>query len=135
MKKLGLILLAATLLLTMTGSLVSCGEPEPDEPVVLKMASAATGNYQPTEQAFCDAFNARCGPDYTIEYFGAEAMLTFPELLDGVRTGAADMGVIHLTSTPLTNPNWAQWKCLSCLITSKPISMRLPSLNHYMVRY
>jgi TRAP-type C4-dicarboxylate transport system substrate-binding protein len=94
MKKLGLILLAATLLLTMTGSLVSCGEPEPDEPVVLKMASAATGNYQPTEQAFCDAFNARCGPDYTIEYFGAEAMLTFPELLDGVRTGAADMGVI-----------------------------------------
>jgi TRAP-type C4-dicarboxylate transport system substrate-binding protein len=62
--------------------------------VVLKMASAATGNYVDGEQAFADAFNARCGPDYTIAYYGSESMLSFPELLDGVRTGAADMAAV-----------------------------------------
>lgn len=89
-----MILIAAVLLLTSAFAVTSCGEPSPDEPVVLKMASAATGNYIEVEQAFVDAFNARCGPDYTIEYFGAEAMLSFPELLDGVRTGAADMAAV-----------------------------------------
>ena len=74
--------------------LTSCGDEGPDEPVVLKMASAATGNYIDVEQAFVDAFNARCGPDYTIDYYPAEQMLSFVEILDGVRTGAADMGVI-----------------------------------------
>lgn len=94
MKKVFMILIAAVLLLTSAFAVTSCGEPSPDEPVVLKMASAATGNYIEVEQAFVDAFNARCGPDYTIEYFGAEAMLSFPELLDGVRTGAADMAAV-----------------------------------------
>ena len=75
-------------------SVISCGEAKPSEPVVLKFASAAMGNYVDGEQAFVDAFNARCGPDYTIEYFPSEQMLAFPELLDGVRTGAADMAAI-----------------------------------------
>ncbi len=94
MKKVFMILIAVVLILTSALAVTSCGEPSPDEPVVLKMASAATGNYIEVEQAFVDAFNARCGPDYTIEYFGAEAMLSFPELLDGVRTGAADMAAV-----------------------------------------
>lgn len=94
MKKLLMILVAAVIIVMSAFSFVSCGEPSPDEPVVLKFASAATGNYQEGEQAFCDAFNARCGPDYTIEYYGAESMLAFPELLDGVRTGAADMAAV-----------------------------------------
>jgi TRAP-type C4-dicarboxylate transport system substrate-binding protein len=94
MKKILMILIAAVIIIMSAFAFVSCGEPSPDEPVVLKFASAATGNYQEGEQAFCDAFNARCGPDYTIEYFGAEAMLSFPELLDGVRTGAADMAAV-----------------------------------------
>jgi len=62
--------------------------------VVLKMASASTGNYIDNEQAFVDAFNARCAPDYQIEYYPAGQMLQFPEMLDGIRTGAADMGDI-----------------------------------------
>jgi TRAP-type C4-dicarboxylate transport system substrate-binding protein len=94
MKKVFMILITVVLILTSALAVTSCGEPSPDEPVVLKMASAATGNYIEVEQAFVDAFNARCGPDYTIEYFGAEAMLSFPELLDGVRTGAADMAAV-----------------------------------------
>lgn len=73
----------------------ACGDDEsPAEPVVLKMASAATGNYIDSEQAFVDAFNSRCAPDYTIEFYPAEQMLSFPEILDGVRTGAAEMGVV-----------------------------------------
>lgn len=74
---------------------VACdSEEELSQPVVLKMASAATGNYIDVEQAFVDAFNARCGPDYTISYYPAEQMLSFMEMLDGIRTGAAEMGVI-----------------------------------------
>ncbi len=94
MKKAIMILFAAILILMTVGSIVSCEEEKPAEPVVLKFASAATGNYQEGEQAFADAFNARCGPDYTIQYYGAEQMLSFPELLDGVRTGAADLGAV-----------------------------------------
>jgi C4-dicarboxylate-binding protein DctP len=58
------------------------------------MPSAATSNYIDVEQAFVDDFNAQCGPDYTIEYYPAEQMLSFMEMLDGVRTGAAEMGVL-----------------------------------------
>lgn len=112
MKKLIILICIALVLALFTGILASCGEPEktttpttqppttqppttqPPEPVVLSFASAATGNYQDLELEFATSFNARCGPAYTIEYFPAESMLSFPELLDGVRTGAADMAAI-----------------------------------------
>jgi TRAP-type C4-dicarboxylate transport system substrate-binding protein len=67
---------------------------KPAETVILKFASAATADYIPDEQAFCDAVNARIGPAYKIEYYPAGQMLSFPELLDGIRTGAAEMGAI-----------------------------------------
>lgn len=94
MRKL-LVLICLLLVVSLSGGiLASCGSDKPSEPVVLKMASAAMMEYGDVEQVFVDAFNARCGPDYTIEYFGAEQMLSFPELLDGVRTGAADMAAV-----------------------------------------
>jgi TRAP-type C4-dicarboxylate transport system substrate-binding protein len=83
--------------------LVSC-ESKPEEPVVLKFASAATGPYTEDEQAFADAFNARCGPDYTITYYPSGEMLAFPELLDGVRTGAADMGAVTPSANSADEP-------------------------------
>lgn len=112
MKKLSILICFVLVVALFTGTLVSCGEPEettapttqptttqppttqPPEPVVLSFASAATANYQDLELAFAESFNARCGPDYTIEYFPAESKLSFVELLDGVRTGAADMAAI-----------------------------------------
>jgi TRAP-type C4-dicarboxylate transport system substrate-binding protein len=94
MKKLSILICIALFVSLLMGSLVSCGEEEPSEPVVLSFASAATGNYQDLELEFAEAFNARCGPDYTIEYFPAESKLAFPELLDGVRTGAADIAAV-----------------------------------------
>ncbi|MCK4273495.1 MAG: TRAP transporter substrate-binding protein DctP [Dehalococcoidales bacterium] len=94
MKRLSILLAAMLVISLFAGVLTACGEEKPDEPVVLKMASAAMMEYGEVEQAFADAFNARCGPDYTIEYYGAEQMLSFPELLDGVRTGAAEIGAV-----------------------------------------
>ena len=111
MKKLVILLLVAVIAVMSLGSLMSCSEPEPEptqqptsqptsepeppkEPVVLKFASAATAGYIPDEQAFVDAFNERCGPDYVIEYYPAGTMLSFVEILDGVRTGAAEMGAV-----------------------------------------
>lgn len=38
--------------------------------------------------------NARIGPAYKIEYYPAGQMLAFPEIMDGVRTGGAEMGAI-----------------------------------------
>jgi TRAP-type C4-dicarboxylate transport system substrate-binding protein len=94
MKKLSLIICVIMVAALFGGVFSSCGEAKPDEPVVMKMASAALAEYGEVEQTFVDAFNERCGPDYTIDYYGAEQMLSFMELLDGVRTGAADLGAI-----------------------------------------
>ena len=100
-----LILLVALVLIVMSGGLfTACEEEGPAEPVVLKMASAALFQYAEPEQAFVDAFNARRGPDYTIAYYPAEQMLSFPELLDGVRTGAADMAAITPSANSADEP-------------------------------
>ncbi len=99
------ILLCVVLVASLFGGLVaSCGEAKPEEPVVLKMASSAMGPYIADEQAFADAFNARCGPDYTIEYYPNQEMLSFPEILDGVRTGAAEMGAITPSANSADEP-------------------------------
>jgi TRAP-type C4-dicarboxylate transport system substrate-binding protein len=104
MKKALMILAAMVIILMSSFAAVSCGEPSPSEPVVLKFASAATGPYINAEQAFADAFNARCGPDYTIDYYPNQEMLAFPELLDGVRTGAADMGAVTPSANSADEP-------------------------------
>jgi TRAP-type C4-dicarboxylate transport system substrate-binding protein len=91
MKKALMILVAMVIILMSSFAAVSCGEPSPSEPVILKFASQATGPYIEREQKFADNFNARCGPDYTIEYYPAEQMVAFTELLDACRTGAAEM--------------------------------------------
>jgi TRAP-type C4-dicarboxylate transport system substrate-binding protein len=91
MKRLS-ILLCVVLVVSLFGGLVaSCGEEKPEEPVILKFASQATGPYIEREQKFADNFNARCGPDYTIQYYPSEQMVAFTELLDACRTGAAEM--------------------------------------------
>jgi TRAP-type C4-dicarboxylate transport system substrate-binding protein len=104
MKKFAVLLSVLLVVSMISGLFISCSKEttttaaQPStttkQPVVLKFASAATGNYQGGEKAFADAFNARCGPDYTIEYYPAGEMLAFPELLDGIRTGAADIGAV-----------------------------------------
>jgi TRAP-type C4-dicarboxylate transport system substrate-binding protein len=94
MKKTLILLVALVLIVMSSGLFAACEDEGPAEPVVLKMASAALFQYAEPEQAFADAFNARCGPDYTIEYYPAEQMVSFAELMDAVRTGAAEMGAI-----------------------------------------
>lgn len=74
------------------------GGAEPPEPVVLTMTSAALFQYADWEQQFVDAFNARCGPDYTIDYYPSEQMVPFAEILDSVRTGVADMGAVTFSA-------------------------------------
>jgi TRAP-type C4-dicarboxylate transport system substrate-binding protein len=75
--------------------------------VIIKMASASTGNYIDNEQAFVDAFNARCAPDYQIEYYPAGQMIAFPEMLDAIRSGAADMGDITPNAFSAYDPRLA----------------------------
>ena len=104
MKRIVLLVIAMALIFMTIGAIVSCEEDKPAEPVVLKMASSAMGPYINDEQAFADAFNARCGPDYTIEYYPNQEMLAFPELLDGVRTGAADMGAVTPSANSADEP-------------------------------
>jgi TRAP-type C4-dicarboxylate transport system substrate-binding protein len=91
MKRLSILICALLIIPLLCGMFVSCGEAKPTEPVILKFASQATGPYIEREQLFADNFNARCGPDYTIEYYPSEQMVSFTELLDACRTGAAEM--------------------------------------------
>ncbi|MFP3975910.1 MAG: TRAP transporter substrate-binding protein [Dehalococcoidia bacterium] len=104
MRKLSILLVGVVVIALLSGLAISCVSEEPGEtekspePVVLKFASAATAEYQNPEKGFAEAFNERCGPDYKIEYYGAGSMLSFGELLDGVRTGAADIGAITPSS-------------------------------------
>jgi len=83
-----LILLSIVLIVALAGTFVACPAKGP---VVLKFAAQSVGPYIEREQAFADNFNARAGPDYTIEYYPAEQMVSFMELLDACRTGAAEM--------------------------------------------
>ncbi len=91
MKKILILLVALVLIVGSVGLFTACEEEGPAEPVVLTMASASMFDYADVEQEFVDAFNARCGPDYTIAYLPAEQMVSFAEILDTARTGAADM--------------------------------------------
>ncbi len=103
-----IILLVAMLLVLMSGSLfAACGDDEPAEPVVLRMASNALFVYADWEQEFVDAFNARCGPDYTIAYYPGEQMVPFAEIMDTVRTGVAEMGVLTFSAYSADEPKLA----------------------------
>jgi len=93
------------LVMVFAGILVlSCGISEAKSPVILKMASAAMGPYMEEERAFADRFNKRTGGDYKIEYYPAEQMVKFPEILDAVRTGAAEMGVLTPNAYSFNDP-------------------------------
>lgn len=85
------ILLSVVLIIILASTLFVACPAKPEKPVVLKFASAAMGPYVVEEQALADRFNARCGPDYTIGYYPSEQMVSFMELLDACRTGAAEM--------------------------------------------
>lgn len=74
---------------------------------VLKMASAAIAEYAEVEKRFVDSFNAKCGPGFKIEFYPAQQMVPFPELLDAVRTGTADMGVITPNAHSAYDPRLA----------------------------
>jgi TRAP-type C4-dicarboxylate transport system substrate-binding protein len=106
MKKGFFILIAVVIIVMSLGSFMSCSSPEPapsptpsPEPApapaeakILKFASAATADYIPDEEAFVNTLNERLAPNYVVEYYPAGQMLAFPELLDGIRTGGAEMG-------------------------------------------
>jgi TRAP-type C4-dicarboxylate transport system substrate-binding protein len=96
----------SVVLVTIVASIfiIFLGTSEAKGPVILKMASAAMGSYVVEEQAFADRFNARAGSDYKIEYYPSEQMVKFPELLDAVRTGAAEMGVLTPNAYSFNDP-------------------------------
>lgn len=78
---------------------------KPEKPVVLKMASAAMGkDYIEMEERFVKSFNKRCAPHYKIEFYPAQQMVSFPELLDAVRTGVAEIGVITFNAYSALEP-------------------------------
>jgi TRAP-type C4-dicarboxylate transport system substrate-binding protein len=98
------LLIGAILVIVLVGGLFgSCSTQSPTtapsasgqaKTRILKLASAATADYVPDEQAMVDAMNARIGPDYKIEYYPAGQLLAFPEILDGIRTGSVEMGAV-----------------------------------------
>jgi TRAP-type C4-dicarboxylate transport system substrate-binding protein len=104
MRRLSISLSVVLVIIVASIFIVSLGTSEAKGPVILKMASAAMGPYVVEEQAFADRFNARTGGDYKIEYYPSEQMVKFPEILDAVRTGAAEMGVLTPNAYSFNDP-------------------------------
>jgi TRAP-type C4-dicarboxylate transport system substrate-binding protein len=105
MKRLYLIICLLLVSSLAGGLFISCStEQKPSQPVILKMASAAMADYVTEEQAFADRVNARTGGDYKIEYYPSEQMIKFPELLDAVRTGAAEMAALTPNAASADEP-------------------------------
>lgn len=84
-----------------------CGVSQAKGPVILKMASAAMGPYTADEKAFAESFNERAGGEYKIEYYPSEQMVKFPEILDAVRAGAAEMGALTPNAYSFNEPKLA----------------------------
>ena len=102
------ILLSSMLVMILAGILaVTCGISQAKGPMILKMASAAMGPYVVEEKAFADRFNKRAGGECKIEYYPSEQMVKFPEILDAVRTGAAEMGVLTPNAYSFNEPKLA----------------------------
>ena len=123
MKRLSILLAAILAISLFAGVFTACGEEKPEEPVILKMASQATGPYIEREQKLADNFNARAGPDYTIEYYPAEQMVSFMELLDACRTGAAEMISITPNAHSADEPKLGAIELPFYLITLMPTFM------------
>ncbi len=87
--------------------IASAGISEAKGPVILKMASAAMGPYVIEEKAFADRFNERAAGKYRIEYYPSEQMVKFPEILDAVRAGAAEMGALTPNAYSFNDPKLA----------------------------
>jgi len=104
MRRLSISLSVVLVIIVASIFIVSLGTLEAKGPVILKMASAAMGPYVVEEKAFADRFNARTGGDYKIEYYPSEQMVKFPEILDAVRTGAAEMGVLTPNAYSFNDP-------------------------------
>ena len=83
------------------------GVSEAKKTVVLKMASAATGRWPADERIFVDRFNQLANGAYKIEYYPSEQMVKFPELLDAIRTGAADLGYLTPNAFSFNEPKLA----------------------------
>ena len=77
MKKVLMILIATVVILASFGSFISCGEEEPTEPVVLRLAGPWPPMDPVTEQlqAYADGFNARAPEGYTIEVHPGESLV------------------------------------------------------------
>ena len=96
------------LVFTLLASMVLLyGVSEAKKPTVLKMASAATGRWPADEKIFVDNFNQRADGVYRIEYYPSEQMVKFPELLDAIRTGAADLCYITPNAFSFNDPKLA----------------------------
>jgi len=104
MRRLSILLSIVLVIMMASIFVVSVGISEAKGPVILKMASAAMGPYIVDEQAFVDKFNARAGGDYKIEYYPSQQMVKFPEILDAVRTGAAEMSAITPNAFSFNDP-------------------------------
>ena len=109
MKKVFMILLAIVIISMSVGTFVSCGTPEPDKPVVLRLAGPWPPMDPVTEQlqAFADGFNARAPEGYSLEVHPGESLVKMMETLDGVRTGAVEMAGMPIAPFAANDPRFA----------------------------
>jgi TRAP-type C4-dicarboxylate transport system substrate-binding protein len=93
MKRSFVLLTVVLITLMSIGCLISCGSPEAEEPIILRLAGPVPP-MDPTAMgadAMAERFNERAGGKYIIEVHHAEQLVKIGESLDAVRKGVVEM--------------------------------------------
>ncbi|MBN2060662.1 MAG: TRAP transporter substrate-binding protein DctP [Deltaproteobacteria bacterium] len=92
MKKLHLIPIVLLISLLSCSMFVSLSWGK-SKPVVLRLGMAVNAETPQSKELtkLAERFTKRAGPDYSMEYYSSQTLVPFPESLDAVRTGAAEM--------------------------------------------
>lgn len=89
MKRLSVLLSILVTFLLVISLVISC--PKPEKPVVLRLAESLSPADMWLPDAFAERFNQRTEGKYVIEVHYFEELVSLPEMVDAVRTGAVEM--------------------------------------------
>jgi TRAP-type C4-dicarboxylate transport system substrate-binding protein len=86
-------LLIALLVIVLSGSILCSCTAKKTEPVTLRLGMAITAQSPQSIELgqLATRFTERAGPDYSMGWYPAQTLVPFPDSLDAVRTGAAEM--------------------------------------------
>ncbi|MBA7568837.1 C4-dicarboxylate-binding periplasmic protein DctP [subsurface metagenome] len=92
MKRLSVLLSILVAILFVSSLVISCPTPKPEKPVVLRFAESISPEKMPIiVEPMVERFNQRAGGKYVIELHFFAELVSLPEMVNAVETGAIEM--------------------------------------------